>query len=80
MKKLYLVDVSSMFFRAFYAIRPLTNPSGLPVNALYGFIAMTVKLFKDVPEILERYHKRFPYILIDEYQDTSPLQKKILFQ
>ncbi len=48
MKKLYLVDVSSMFFRAFYAIRPLTNPSGLPVNALYGFISMTVKLLREI--------------------------------
>lgn len=48
MKKLYLVDVSSMFFRAFYAIRPLTNPAGLPVNALYGFLSMTVKLLREI--------------------------------
>lgn len=48
MKKLYLVDVSGMIFRAFYAIRPLTNPSGLPVNALYGFISMTVKLMREI--------------------------------
>ena len=37
-----------MFFRAFYAIRPLTNPAGLPVNALYGFISMTVKLLREI--------------------------------
>lgn len=48
MKKLYLVDVSSMFFRAFYAIRPLSNPSGLPVNAIYGFLSMTVKLLREI--------------------------------
>jgi DNA polymerase-1 len=48
MKKLYLVDVSSMIFRAFYAIRPLSSPSGLPVNALYGFLSMTVKLLRDI--------------------------------
>jgi DNA polymerase I len=48
MKKLYLVDVSSMFFRAFYAIRPLSNPAGLPVNALYGFLSMTVKLLREI--------------------------------
>jgi DNA polymerase-1 len=47
MKKLYLVDVSSMFFRAFYAVRPLTAPSGLPTNAVYGFTSMIVKLLKD---------------------------------
>ena len=48
MKKLYLVDVSSMFFRAFYAIRPLSNPAGMPVNALYGFLSMTVKLLREI--------------------------------
>ncbi|HVK60061.1 MAG TPA: DNA polymerase I [Bdellovibrionales bacterium] len=48
MKKLYLVDVSGMIFRAFYAIRPLTNPQGLPTNALYGFLSMTVKLMREV--------------------------------
>ncbi len=48
MKKLYLVDVSSMFFRAFYAIRPLTNSAGMPVNALYGFLSMTVKLLREI--------------------------------
>lgn len=47
MKKIYIVDVSSMFFRAYYAIRPLTSSAGIPVNAVYGFISMIVKLMKD---------------------------------
>jgi DNA polymerase-1 len=47
MKKIYLVDVSSMFFRAFFAIRSLTSPSGMPTNAIYGFISMITKLLKD---------------------------------
>lgn len=47
MKKLYLVDVSSMFFRAFYAIPPLTSKSGVPTNALFGFLNMTLKLLRD---------------------------------
>ncbi|MCB0394135.1 MAG: DNA polymerase I [Bdellovibrionales bacterium] len=48
MKSLYLVDASAMFFRAYYAVRPLSNSKGLPTNALYGFLQMTVKLLKDV--------------------------------
>ncbi len=48
MKKLYLVDVSSMFFRAFYAIRPLSTPAGLPTNAIFGFVSMTVKLLREI--------------------------------
>ena len=46
-KKIYLIDVSSMFFRAFYAVRPLTSSQGVPVNAVYGFISMIVKLIKE---------------------------------
>lgn len=48
MKKLYLVDVSSMFFRAFYAIRQLNNAAGMPTNAIYGFVSMSVKLLRDI--------------------------------
>ena len=48
MKSLYLVDVSSMFFRAFYAIRPLTSASGLPTNAIYGVIVMLDKIVKHI--------------------------------
>ncbi len=46
-KTIYIIDVSSMFFRAFYAVRPLSSNQGVPVNAVYGFISMVVKLFKD---------------------------------
>ena len=37
----------------------------------------TYQLFTDFPEILDKYAKRFQYIHIDEYQDTSRLQYKI---
>src|SRR5690606_22295555 len=47
MKKLYLVDVSNMFFRAFYAIPPLSTSKGLPTNALYGLLAMSIKLLRE---------------------------------
>jgi len=53
MKKLYLVDVSSMFFRAFYAVRMLNNSKGLPTNAIYGFLSMSLKLLRDIkPEYM----------------------------
>jgi DNA polymerase-1 len=48
MKRLFLVDVSSMFFRAFYAIRPLSNQAGMPTNAVYGFLSMAVKLLREI--------------------------------
>ena len=36
-----------------------------------------VKLFMDSDEILDRYQEHYPYILIDEYQDTNPVQYKL---
>lgn len=33
-----------------------------------------VTLFRSFPEILALYHKRFRYILVDEYQDTNSIQ------
>ncbi|OEF97027.1 DNA helicase PcrA [Desulfuribacillus alkaliarsenatis] len=37
-------------------------------------IMLTVKLFKDNPEVLEFYQRKFVYIHIDEYQDTNRAQ------
>ena len=48
MDKLYLVDVSSLFFRAFFSIHNLSNSKGLPTNAIYGFLSMSVKLLREV--------------------------------
>ena len=36
-----------------------------------------VHLFKNFPEVLERYQDKFKYILIDEYQDTNHAQYTI---
>lgn len=37
-------------------------------------IMLTVKLFKENPDVLQRYQERFRYILVDEYQDTNMAQ------
>ena len=37
-------------------------------------IAVTVRLFREHPEVLEHYRQRFRYIMIDEYQDTNRAQ------
>ncbi len=44
---LYLVDGSSYIYRAYFAIRHLSSPSGQPTNAIYGFVQMLLKLVKD---------------------------------
>ncbi len=35
-------------------------------------------LFRDHPEILSKYHERFDYVLVDEYQDTNYAQYLIV--
>jgi len=47
MSKLVLIDGNSFCYRAFYAIRDLTNSYGEPTNAIYGFITMLQKIIKD---------------------------------
>ena len=37
-------------------------------------IMLTVKLFNQVPEVLESYQNRLSYIMVDEYQDTNAAQ------
>lgn len=40
-------------------------------------LALPTLLFMDREDILERYQEHYPYILIDEYQDTNPVQYKL---
>lgn len=39
---------------------------------------LTVELFRKFPQVLERYQKKWTFILIDEYQDTNTAQYTIV--
>ena len=43
-----------------------------------GLITGVLQLFENFPEVLERYQKRFQYVLVDEYQDTNRAQFQLL--
>ncbi|MBQ8747252.1 MAG: DNA polymerase I [Clostridia bacterium] len=43
MKTLLVIDGNSILNRAFYGIRPLSTKTGLPTNAVYGFITILKK-------------------------------------
>ncbi|WP_123039566.1 DNA polymerase I [Cohnella candidum] len=45
--KLMLIDGNSIIYRAFFAIPPLTNSSGLQTNAVYGFTTMLLKVLEE---------------------------------
>jgi DNA polymerase I len=44
-----LIDGSGFIFRAFHALPPLTNPNGVPVNAVLGFCNMLQKIIGQYP-------------------------------
>ena len=46
-KTVYLIDGSAYIYRAYHAIRGLTNSKGLPTNAVFGFTRMLIKLIED---------------------------------
>ncbi len=45
--ELYLIDGHSYVYRAFYAIRGLSNAEGFPTNAIYGFTNMLLKIIRE---------------------------------
>ena len=49
MAKVCLIDGSGYIFRAFYALPNMTAPDGTPVNAVYGFVTMFMRLLKNIP-------------------------------
>jgi len=44
---LYLIDGSSYVYRAYHAIKGLTNSAGVPTNAVYGFTNMLLKILRE---------------------------------
>jgi DNA helicase-2/ATP-dependent DNA helicase PcrA len=51
--------------------KKLRGNNGLDFDDL---IMLTVRLFNEVPAVLEKYQERFRYIMVDEYQDTNHAQ------
>ncbi|MBS1958778.1 MAG: DNA polymerase I [Bdellovibrionales bacterium] len=68
---LYLVDISSFIFRAFYAIREMTAPDGTPTNAIYGVASMIGRMLDDAnPEyVVIVYDSKEPSFRKEMYED-----------
>jgi len=48
--RLILIDGSAYIFRAYYGLPPMNRPDGIPINAVFGFTNMLVKLIEDYRE------------------------------
>src|SRR3954467_3803018 len=43
-------------------------------------LMVTATLFRQEPEVLEHYRRRFRHVLVDEYQDTNKVQNELVLQ
>jgi DNA polymerase-1 len=46
-QRLFLIDGSSYIYRAYYAIRHLSNSKGMATNAIYGFTNMLLRVIRE---------------------------------
>ncbi|MES2345220.1 MAG: UvrD-helicase domain-containing protein [Chlamydiota bacterium] len=42
-----------------------------------SLLSLSVQLFEQFPEVLKIYQEKYCYIMIDEYQDTNPVQYRL---
>jgi DNA polymerase-1 len=76
-RHLTLIDGSGFIFRAFHGLPPMTRPDGTPVNAVYGFTTMLMKLLADRPSdyvavIFDSSRKTFRSDIYPEYKAHRP--------
>ncbi|MGB6839143.1 MAG: hypothetical protein WBE27_02635, partial [Microgenomates group bacterium] len=48
MSKLVLIDGNAILHRAYHALPPLTTKKREPINAVYGFISMLLRVIQDL--------------------------------
>ena len=92
--RIFLIDTSAYFYRAYFALPPLTNAAGLPTNAIYGFTTMILKLLDqhqpshivaalDLPEPTFRHKAYDQYkanraVMPDDLQAQIPHIKEVI--
>ena len=84
MKNLFLIDGSGFIFRAFYALPPLTNPDGIPINALYRYCNMILNIYEkfkpdEIIVVFDTKKKTFRNDIYKDYKSnrTDPPEELI---
>lgn len=75
--EVYLLDGSAYIYRAYHAIRPLSNSAGLPTHAVYGFTTILRRILREKqPECLavawDTKGPVFRHRLYPEYKANRP--------
>ncbi len=69
-KNIYLIDGNSFIYRAYHAIRDLSNSKGFPTNAIYGFTNMLLKIIKE----------RSPQAMAIAFDSPVPTERHRLYE
>ncbi len=67
---IYLIDGNSYVYRAYYAIRGLTDSQGRPTGAILGFTNMLLKIIRE----------RRPEAVIVAFDTPHPTERHLLFE
>ena len=76
-RHVFLIDGSGFIFRAFHALPPMTRPDGTPVNAVYGFITMLMKLVEEtdadhIAVLFDTARRTFRNDIYPDYKANRP--------
>lgn len=74
-KTFFIIDGSSYIYRAFFAIRRLTNSKGMATQAVYGFFTMLLKVLRErkpdyICVVFDAPGRNFRHDLSDTYKAT----------
>lgn len=77
-KKFVIIDGNAILHRAYHALPLFTTKGGVLVNAVYGFTATLLKIFKELkPEyIAVAFDKKGPTFRHDEYKEYKATREK----
>ena len=76
-KTVYLIDGTAYIYRAYHALRSLSNSQGLPTNAIFGFTRILIKLMQDrVPQYAAMFFDAkgptFRHEMFEKYKANRP--------
>ncbi|MGE3936877.1 MAG: 5'-3' exonuclease H3TH domain-containing protein, partial [Rhodospirillaceae bacterium] len=76
-RRVFLIDGSGYIFRAFHALPPMTREDGTPVNAVFGFANMLLKLLNEsqadyLAVVFDTARKTFRTEIYDQYKANRP--------
>jgi len=76
-RHVFLIDGSGFIFRAFHALPPMTRPDGTPVNAVYGFTTMLMKLIDEtdadhIAVVFDTARRTFRNDIYPDYKANRP--------